>query len=134
MPVISSNPKDHHSLLQLYLDGPKNNFFTIFASKHQNKYDLSRDLIPNPVQFIAKKNIENIVDAQRLSMMRALTKKKIPYRTFYFLKKGEKELGTVFTFFVLETILLSRLINVNPFDQPAVESVKKDTKKILLRN
>ena len=67
-------------------------------------------------------------------MMRALTKKKIPYRTFYFLKKGEKELGTVFTFFVLETILLSRLINVNPFDQPAVESVKKDTKKILLRN
>ena len=134
MPVISSNPKDHHSLLQLYLDGPKNNFFTIFASKHQNKYDLSRDLIPNPVQFIAKKNIENIFDAQRLSMMRALTKKKIPYRTVYFLKKGEKELGTVFTFFVLETILLSRLINVSPFDQPAVESVKKDTKKILLRN
>ena len=74
---------------------------------------------------------QNIVDAQRLSMMRALTKKKIPYRTFYFLKKGEKELGTVFTFFVLETLLLSRLMNVNPFDQPAVEQVKIETKKIL---
>ena len=24
-------PKDNHSLLQLYLDGPKNNFFTFFG-------------------------------------------------------------------------------------------------------
>ena len=37
----------------------------------------------------------------------------------------------IFTFFALETILLSRLINVNPFDQPAVEAVKTETKRIL---
>ena len=30
-PIISSMPKDNHSLLQLYLDGPKNNFFTFFG-------------------------------------------------------------------------------------------------------
>ena len=44
---------------------------------------------------------------------------------------NEEELGTIFTFFVLETILLSRLTKVNPFDQPAVEQVKIETKKIL---
>ena len=67
-------------------------------------------------------------------MEKALTKYKIPFRSFYFLKKSEKELGTIFTFFVLETILLAKLMNLNPFDQPAVESVKRDTKTILLRS
>ena len=31
LPVISNVPKDHHSLLQLYLDGPKNKLFHIFS-------------------------------------------------------------------------------------------------------
>jgi len=57
--------------------------------------------------------------------------KKIPFRQFTFNKKNEEELGEIFTFFVLETILLSRLMNINPFDQPAVEQVKIETKKIL---
>ena len=30
-PIISTMPKDNHSLMQLYLDGPKNNFFTFFS-------------------------------------------------------------------------------------------------------
>ena len=67
-------------------------------------------------------------------MENALIKNKIPFRTFYFFKKREEELGTIFTFFVLETILLSRLMKLNPFDQPAVEAIKQDTKKILLRH
>ena len=39
----------------------------------------------------------------------------------------------IFTFFVLETILLARLMHVDPFNQPAVEQIKKETKKILLK-
>ena len=31
LPVISNVPKDHHSLLQLYLDGPKDKLFHIFS-------------------------------------------------------------------------------------------------------
>jgi len=46
-------------------------------------------------------------------------------------EKNEEELGKAFTFFVLETILLSRLMKVNPFDQPAVEQVKTETKNFL---
>ena len=33
LPIISNAPKDHHSLLQLYLDGPKDKLFLIFSSK-----------------------------------------------------------------------------------------------------
>ena len=134
MPIVSSAPKDHHSLLQLYLDGPRNNFFTIFSSKHEKNYKLSNFMIPKSMKFIREKKLETIIDAQRIATENAFSKKKIPFRTFYFSTKREEELGFVFTFFVLETILLSRLMKVNPFDQPAVELIKKNTKKILLRN
>ena len=60
--------------------------------------------------------------------------KKIPYRCFEILKRSEETMGEIFCFFILETILLGRALKVNPFDQPSVELIKKETKKILLRN
>ena len=60
--------------------------------------------------------------------------KKIPFRAFHIFKKSEEELGILFTFFVLETIFLSRIIGVNPFNQPEVEQLKKKTKTNLLKN
>ena len=79
------------------------------------------------------RKIESIVNAQCEATKNIFKKKKIPYRYFIFNKNDESELGSVFTFFVLETILLARLMKVNPFDQPAVEQIKIETKKILLR-
>ena len=112
-PIISNCPKDHHSILQLYLDGPKNKFFTFFSSTIDNK------------------RINSIVNAQSKAVKNVFKKKKIPFREFFFNKKNENELGAVFTFFVLETILLSKLMKVDPFNQPAVEEIKTETKKIL---
>ena len=85
------------------------------------------------MKFMFNKNLETILYAQMKATENNFIKNKIPYRTFYFLKKREEELGVIFTFFVLETILLSRLMKLNPFNQPAVEGVKKNTKKILLQ-
>ena len=113
-PIISTCPKDHHSLLQLYLDGPKDKFFTFFSSSI-NKGG----------------KIESVVSAQCKATKNIFRKKKIPYSHFIFNKNDEDELGSFFTFFVLETILLARLMNVNPYDQPAVEQVKIETKKFL---
>ena len=61
-----------------------------------------------------------------------LTKKKIPFRSFEIKKRNEKTLGELFCFFILETILIGKLLNVNPYDQPAVELIKKETKKLLI--
>ena len=61
-----------------------------------------------------------------------LKKKNIPFRSFEIKKRDEKTLGELFCFFMLETILLSKALKVNPYDQPAVETIKKETKKILI--
>jgi len=115
-PILSFGPKDHHSLLQLYLDGPKNKFFTFFKSVNNDKKNVKLNYIIR-AQYNAIKNVFKL--------------KKIPFREIIFKKNSEEEIGSIFTFFVLETIILSRLMNVNPFDQPAVEQVKIETKKFL---
>ena len=131
-PILSFGPKDHHSLLQLYLDGPKDKFFTFFnSSKRENKLKVARDIIPNNMGFLINKNLEFIINAQCNATKNIFKLKKIPFRQITFNKKNEDELGEIFTFFVLETILLSRLMNINPFDQPAVEQVKIETKRFL---
>ena len=40
-------------------------------------------------------------------------------------------MGTLFSFFMLETILIGRALNVNPYDQPSVELIKNETKKLI---
>ena len=81
--------------------------------------------------FLKNKKLGFIINAQCDAVKNIFKLKKIPFRQITFNKKNEEELGEFFTFFVLETILLSRLMNINPFDQPAVEQVKIETKKIL---
>jgi glucose-6-phosphate isomerase len=131
-PILSNAPKDHHSVLQLYLDGPKDKFFTFFESVNKkSNYKAANQIIPNSMKFIKNKNINFIIKAQSDAVKKIFFKDKIPFRQFLFNKKNEEELGIIFTFFVLETILLARLMKINPFDQPAVEKVKAETKRIL---
>ena len=131
-PIVSFGPKDHHSLLQLYLEGPRDKFFTFFnSSKRENKFKISQGIIPKNMGFLKNKNLEFIINAQCNAMKNIFKLKKIPFRQITFNKKNEDELGEIFTFFVLETILLARLMNINPFSQPAVEQVKIETKKFL---
>jgi glucose-6-phosphate isomerase len=131
-PTLSFGPKDHHSLLQLYLDGPRDKFFTFFNSPQKdNKFKIFQDIIPDNMKFLKNKNLSDVVNAQSTAVKNIFKLKKIPFRQINFKKINEEELGEIFTFFALETILLSRLMNIDPFDQPAVEQVKMETKKIL---
>ena len=131
-PLLSYGPKDHHSLLQLYLDGPKNKFFTFFnSSKKENNYKVGGEGITNSMKFLKNKSLEFVINAQCNATKNIFKLKKIPFRQITFNKKNEEELGEIFTFFVLETILLARLMNINPFDQPAIEQVKIETKRFL---
>ena len=131
-PNLSFGPKDHHSLLQLYLDGPKDKFFTFFNStKKEKSFKVFGNIIPENMKLLKNKDLKFIINAQYKATKNIFKSKKIPFREISFDKKNEDELGRIFTFFVLETILLSRLMNVNPFDQPAVEQVKIETEKFL---
>jgi len=131
LPIISSMPKDNHSLMQLYLDGPKKSFYTFFNVLDNKLVKINNNVIFTSHKYLRNQSIEKIKQAQMLATEKVFTSKKIPFRSFRILKRDEKSLGELFCFFILETILLGRALNVNPFDQPSVELIKKETKKIL---
>ena len=131
LPVISTMPKDNHSLMQLYLDGPQRNFFTLFNVYDKDSNKLSDKKFSFKESKLSGKNINHVLFAQKKATEEVFRKMKIPFRSFEIYKRNEKTLGELFCFFILETILLGKILSVNPFDQPAVELIKKQTKKNL---
>ena len=131
LPVVSNVPKDHHSLLQLYLDGPKDKIFNIFSIDFSSKERIKTKKFSDKINFMNNKSLNTIKKAQKNALISVLKRKKIPYREFIIKKIDEEVIGKLFSYFILETILIAKLSGINPFDQPAVEEVKKVTRKLL---
>tara|TARA_B100000745_G_scaffold285671_1_gene221058 strand:+ start:1280 stop:2449 length:1170 start_codon:yes stop_codon:yes gene_type:complete len=131
LPLISSMPRDGHSLMQFYLDGPKNNFYTFFNVLEKNSTKINNKILLKSHSYLKNKNLQNIRNSQMLATQKIFKRKKIPFRNFEILERSEQTIGEIFCFFILETILLGRALRVNPFDQPSVELIKRETKKIL---
>ncbi|MDB3943529.1 glucose-6-phosphate isomerase [Candidatus Pelagibacter sp.] len=132
LPIISVMPKDNHSVMQLYLDGFKNNFFTFFYSHEKDSSKINNERVLLEQKFLKNKDINQIMYAQKKATEFVFKMKNIPFRSFEIKKRDEKTLGELFCFFILETILIGKTLKINPFDQPAVELIKKETKKILI--
>ena len=132
LPMISNMPMDNHSLLQLYLDGPKKNFYTFFNVFEKKSEIINKKNILNTHAYLKNKSIFQILNSQKKATENIFKKRKLPFRSFELLRRNEETLGEIFCFFILETILLGRALKVNSFDQPSVELVKKETKKILI--
>ena len=132
LPIISNMPKDNHSVMQLYLDGFKNNFYTFFYVNENKSTKINTNFKYNDMSYLKNKNLNQIKLSQKLATENIFKKKNIPFRSFTILKRDEKTLGELFSFFMLETILIGKMLNLNPYDQPAVELIKNETKKILI--
>jgi len=132
LPLISNAPKDHHSLLQLYLDGPKDKLFYIFSTERFNDKKIITKNLDKNLDFLNNKSLNQIKIAQKNAFIKVLKRKKIPFREFIIKDFSEQNLGELFSYFILETALIGKLANINPFDQPAVEQVKADATRLLI--
>ena len=131
LPVISNVPKDHHSLLQLYLDGPKDKIFYIFSINTKSKINIKFSNNIDKKHYLNKKTINSVKNAQKKALIKSLIKNNISFREFELNKVSEDNLGKIFSYFILETVIVGRASKLNPFDQPAVEKVKLYTKQFL---
>ena len=128
-PIISECPKDHHSIMQLYLDGKRNKFFTFFKTIN-NKIDQPiKDYFD---QKLKKNSLNNIVDAQFNATIKVFKKNLIPFRVILIdQKKPIQSFISLLVYSMLETTILCKALDLNPFNQPAVEAIKKDTYSLL---
>ena len=97
-PIVSNAPKDHHSLLQLYLDGPKNKIFYIFDDLDKDSFKISTEGLSKKVNFINKKGLNEIKSAQKNSIIKLLKNDSVPFREFYIKKIEENTIGKFFVF------------------------------------
>ena len=87
--------------------------------------------VSSRLSFLHKKSQDEIKIAQKNALIKTLLKNKIPFREFKINSSTEETLGELFSYFILETVIIGKLLKINPFDQPAVEQVKIFTKKLL---
>ena len=132
LPIISTMPQDNHSLMQYFLDGNKNSFFTLFFCREKDSLIVKSNKFKKKFDYLNNKSLNKILFSQFSATEKVFNKKKIPFRSFIIDSRNEETLGELFTFFILETILLGMAMDINPFDQPAVELIKKETKKFLI--
>ncbi len=130
IPVLSIAPRDHHSLLQLYLDGPRDKFFYIFSKNEKTKSNTNNNLFD---KVLNKANSSKVLEDQKNAMISLLKEKKIPFLSINLKKRDETTLGELFSYFIFETIFVGESLNVNPFNQPAVEKLKVFTKANIFR-
>ena len=104
--------------MQLYLEGPKDKLFYLFSTETKSN-------------ILNKTSLRVVKNAQKTALIKTLRKNKMPVREFKIKKINEKTLGTLFSYFILETILIAKLSKINPFNQPAVEQVKIYTNQLL---
>jgi len=130
LPIISNMPKDNHSVMQYYLDGKKNNFYTFFFSKSPSTEKINNsNLLLKSHSYLEGLSLNKIIEKQFDATEKVFLNKNLPFRSFVVSKRDEATLGQLFCYFMLETILLGRALEVDPYNQPAVELIKTKTKK-----
>ena len=90
LPIISSMPKDNHSVMQLYLDGFQKNFFTFFYVKDRNSKKINNDKLLQSQKFLRGKTSSKIIYAQKKATENVFKRKKIPFRSFEIKKEMRK--------------------------------------------
>ena len=123
-PMTSICPKDHHSLMQLFIDGSKNKLFNIyqpFLTEDTLKFS------PLGLGSIETKTPDELLESQYLSVIKTFKNLKIPHRLVTSTGDKVSNIFELFSYNILETVVLGYAQNLNPYDQPAVEQIKVNT-------
>jgi glucose-6-phosphate isomerase len=125
-PVAALGPVDQHSQLQLFLDGPGGALFTILTTGQSGK----GPSVPNAaadalgVSYLGGHAAGDLPAAEARATAETLAKRGRLVREIHVPQIDERALGALFMQFMLETIVMGKLMGIDPFDQPAVEEGK----------
>lgn len=135
-PVRALGTVDQHSQLQLYLDGPKDKFFTLIHPKMAGQGPRIDGVLvtEESLAYIRDQRIGDVMAAYQQGTSRSLLKNNCPLRHIYLNVVDEAALGALLMHFMLETVLTAHLMGINAFDQPAVEDSKIFAREYLSEN
>lgn len=132
-PIQALGTVDQHSQLQLFLEGPRDKLFTIITLNHkEDSLKVTLPPVGHPaVDLFSGKTMGDLMVAEQQATIDTLRRHECPTRVIELAKLDEKTLGGLMMHFMLETLAMAHLLDVNPFDQPAVEEGKILTQQYL---
>ena len=125
-PQSKIGPSFQHSLLQLYLNGPKDKCFTLISVDELSDNFKSEYIDKQDFNYLNK-----ILKVERECVYKTLKDATFPFREFIIKELSLSSLGALIAHNIIETVLVGYLLRLNPFDQPAVEYVKKEIEKYI---
>ena len=131
--IHSVGTTDQHSQLQLYLDGPRDKFFTFVTTNHTDKglQMHNKTMQENEINYLVNKKMGDLMQAEQKATMDTFKLNRFSFRQIHLKNIDEFSIGRLMAFSMMETIAACIYFEVDPFDQPAVEQGKKLTKQYL---
>ncbi|HSX15633.1 MAG TPA: hypothetical protein VLF40_02495 [Candidatus Saccharimonadales bacterium] len=131
-PTVSIGSNDLHSMLQIYLGGPKDKLTTFVSGKSSANLNVPTERVfPELVPMVTGNSAGDIMAAILEVVKITYQKTGLPYMEVVLDALDEESIGAYLQFKMLEMMYLAQLLNVNSFDQPNVEAYKIDTKQLL---
>lgn len=132
-PIRAVGTVDQHSQLQLYLDGPKDKFFTVITMEHAGDHFKIQDgnFNHNALTIFNGKTMGQLMQAEQQATIDTLANNNCPTRVLHLSHLDEEAMGGLMMHYIVETLAMAHLLEVNPFDQPAVEESKVLTRHYL---
>jgi glucose-6-phosphate isomerase len=118
-PIAALGTVDQHSQLQLYLDGPKDKMYTVLATEHKGR----GPILQNAAELTGH-TMGDLMQAEQEATIQTLHLRGNPVRVFDIPAVNEQALGGLMMHFMLETMIMAKLMNIDAFNQPAVEEGK----------
>jgi len=127
MPVRAVGPQDQHAQLQRWLDGPRNVGVVLVTVDGAASSDRSDPPAECPFNGLGRWSGAQILDAQAEGTREALESAGIPVHHWHLSSLDERSLGTFLMSWQLIVGLTGFALEIDPFDQPAVEAGKRRT-------
>ena len=132
-PTVSIGSTDLHSMVQLYLGGPKNKYTSFIYTNTFDIYNLPANNTLSDIKEIEGEPVGTIMNAIQQGTITAYKKQNLPFTEIIFEAISAEEIASYMQFKMIEMMFLGKLMKVNSFDQPQVELYKTETKKILAK-
>lgn len=135
-PLPASGARDQHSLLQLFMEGPRDKV-AVFLGLRDPGADVP---IPAAISgapafsHLAGRTLFQLLDAERRATAEALRRAGRPNMTIMADRLDARNLGALFMLLQIAVVYAGALYGVDPLDQPGVELAKRLTRDFMLED
>lgn len=128
-PLKALGVTDQHSQLQLYLDGPRDKA-VLFVEVQNGGADAplwDKKFDDDRIDFLAGQSLSDLLRAEKQATEESLRESKCPNLTVKMSEINAFQMGQLYQLCMNTVAYLGTFLNINPFDQPAVEKIKEFT-------